>query len=147
MASFGYTKAKQLGFTGVLDLQQSGMDVRVMLVMANTTADTQQDANFIADFTTLDECDGANHARQVCANQVVTRDDPNQRSEFSHDVVTFANLGVGTRQNVAAVYFQFVTNDADSVPLFYIDQGGFPFDGNGGSVTITPNADGLAQLT
>lgn len=147
MASFGYTNALQKGFTGVLDLQESGLDVRVILVMTNTTADTEEDTDFIGNFSTLDECDGTNYARQQCASQTVTQDNTNDRSEFSHNVITWSSLGAGTRQNQAAIYYAHVTNDTDSYPLFYIDSGGFPFDGNGGDVTLTPNAEGLAQFT
>ena len=147
MVNFAFTEAKRLGLVGVLDLQASGFDVRVMLLMSNTSVDTEEDVTTIAGFTTLDECDGANYGRQATAGEAVASDNPNNRAEWTHNVVTFANLGVGTRQNQAHLYFRFVTNDADSVPLFYIDTGGYPFDGNGGDVTITPNAEGAAQLT
>lgn len=147
MATFAYTRAKQLGFTGALDLREAGLDVRTIFVMSNSTAGTQRDATTIAGITTLDEYDGANYARQLCANQVVTEDVANERSEFSHDVITWANLGAGVRQCIGVIYYSHVTNDADSVPLFFVDTGGFPFDGNGGNVTLTPNAQGAAQLT
>lgn len=148
MANFAYIEAAQMGFTGLLDLLESGLDVRVLTVMSNSTAGTQRDATTISGFTTLDEYDGTNYppARLQCANQVVNKDVPNQRSEFSHDVLTYANLGAGSRQAIAHIYFQQITDDTDSKPLFHVDTGGYPYDGNGGNVTITPNAQGAAQL-
>ena len=147
MANFAYTEAKQLGLTGVLDLQSSGLDVRVLLVMTNTTADTEEDVTTLNGFTTLDEYDDVGYARQSTAGETVTKDNANNRSEWGHNVVTFPGLGVGTRQAQAHIYYSHVTNDTDSPPLFYVDTGGYPFDGNGGDVTITPNAEGAAQLT
>ena len=147
MVNFAYVEAKERGFQGLLDLREAGLDVRMLIVMTDTTADTEQTARFVGDIMTLDEYNGANYARQNMANQVVQRDDPNLRAEFNHDVATFANLGAGARQAQAHVYFSFVTNDADSPLLFYVDTGGYPLDGNGGDVTVTPNVEGAAQLT
>lgn len=147
MANFVYTKAKHLLLAGDIDFDEAGDDIRVLLVMTNTTIDTEEDEDFIGDFTTLDEYDGANYARQTIDNQVTAEDEANDRGEFDGDNVTIANLGVGTRQCQALLIFHFVTNDADSVPIAYIDQGGFPFDGNGGNVTITWNAEGIIQAT
>ena len=147
MPNFAYVEAKELSLNGALDLKETGLDVRMILVMTNTTADTQQTARFVGDITTLDEYDGTGYARQNMANQVVVRDDPNLRAEFNHDVVTFASLDAGTRQAQAHLYYSHVTNDADSPLLFYVDTGGYPFDGNGGDVTVTPNVEGAAQQT
>ena len=57
MASFVYTYAKTKLLSGDLDL--NAHDIRLMLVMTNTTADTEADKVFVGDFTTLDEMDGA----------------------------------------------------------------------------------------
>jgi hypothetical protein len=143
--SFAYTPAKMALATGALALDTA--DIRVLLVMSNTTADTEQDAATIGGFTTLDEYDGAAYVRKAFAGETVTEDDPNNRAEFTADPVTWTALGVGTRQAVGMVIYLFVTNDADSLPIAYVDTGGFPFDGNGLDVLLTPNAEGLIQLT
>lgn len=143
--SFVYTPAKKLLANGGLDLDTN--DMRVLLVMTNTTADTEQDAAFIGDFTTLDEYNGAAYARKTLTGEVVNEDDPNNRAEFDADDVTWASLGAGTRQAAGALLFKFVTNDADSVPVAYIDSGGFPINGNGANFTITWNAEGILQVT
>lgn len=143
--SFVYTPAKYKIARGEIALQSA--DTRVLLVMTNTTADTDQDAATISGIGTLDEYNGANYARKAFSGEVVNEDDPNNWAEFTADPVTWSTLGVGTRQCQAAVIYLFVTNDADSVPIAYIDTGGFPFDGNGGNAVLTPNAEGFLKVT
>ncbi len=145
--SFVYTEMKRGLLAGEIDLATSGDDIRVMLVMSNTTADTEEDVTTISGFTTLDEYDGASYARQTLTGEAVAADNTNDRGEFDATDATFSSIGAGTRQAVAAVVYKHVTNDTDSVPLAYIDTGGFPFDGNGGDVTIAWNAEGIIQAT
>ena len=129
MANFMYTHAKAGIMSGAIDLDTD--DIRVLMVMSNTTADTEEDSEFLetnggTGFTTLDEADGANYVRKELANEAVTADEANDRGEFDADDVTWTALGVGTRQ---------------------IDSGGFPFWGNGGNVTAQWNAEGIGQVT
>lgn len=145
MANFVYTHAKHLIATGALNLDTA--DLRALLVMSNTTTDTEEDKTTISGFTTLDEYNGSAYARKTLGASTVTEDTGNNRSEV--DVADFAwsALGAGTRSAQAMVVFAFVTNDADSVPIAFIDTGGFPFAGNGGDVNVTVNAEGLLQVT
>jgi hypothetical protein len=146
MASFVYTPRKTDLLNGDLDL--AAADVRVALVMSNTTADTEQDADVVDDITTLDEYDGTNYARQAIGTEAVNEDAANNRAEFDGDDIQFADLGVGTRQAVAMfVYIHIDGTDANDLALAYIDSGGFPFDGNGGDVDVAWNAEGILQLT
>ena len=147
MASFVYTNAKELLLKGDLDFDEAGNDLRLALVMTNSTADTEKDKALMNAFTTLDEMDGANYVRKACATQVVAQDDPNLRAEFSFDAVVWTALGAGTRQVQGAILFKFVTDDTDSIPIAWVDTGGFPFTANGGNVTLTPNAEGFLQVT
>ena len=121
-------------------------DFRVLLVMTNTTADTEEDVATVSAFSTLDEYDGANYARQELSSDTVTKDSTNDRGEYDAADITFTSLGAGTRQAQAAVIIKHVTNDTDSIPIAYIDTGGFPFAGNGGNVTIQWNSEGILQL-
>ncbi len=146
MANFVYTKACAELLKGNIDFDAPD-DIRVILVMTNTTTDTEEDKTFIDQFTTLDEMDGANYARQVIANEAVSQDDANDRGAIDGDDVTFANLGVGTRDVQAAVVYKHVTNDADSFALAFIDTGGFPFSASGSDVVIQWNAEGIIQAT
>lgn len=143
--SFVYTPAKAKLLSGGINLNVD--DIRLLLVMSNTTCDTEEDTEFIALFTTLDECNGANYVRKALAGEIVTADLVNNRGKFSADPVTWAALGVGTRQNVAIVLYKHVGTDTVNLPIAYIDQpvgtNGFPFDGNGGDVVYTPNVEGI----
>ncbi len=143
--SFAYTRAKAKFLDGSLDLDTQ--DIRLMLVMTNTTADTEEDTEFISGFTTLDEYDGANYVRKSLAGEIVNVDLVNNRGEFDATDVTWTALGAGTRSAAGMVLFRFVTNDTDSVPIAYIDSGGFPFAGNGGDVTVQWNVEGILQAT
>ncbi len=143
--SFIYNEAKRALAEGEIDLGAD--DIRVMLVMSDTTADTEKDADDIADFTTLDEHDGANYVRKALASETVTEDAPNNRAEFDADDVVYTALGVGARPCVAAIVYLHVATDADHEPIAYIDTGGFPFVANGGNVTIQWNVQGIIQIT
>ena len=145
MANFIYTFAKAALLNGDIDFAAD--DIRVLLVMTDTTVDTEKDVDDIDEFTTLDEMDGANYVRKALANEAVTEDEANDRGEFDADDVTWSALGAGTRNVQAAVVFKHVTDDTDSVPIAYIDTGGFPFAASGADVTIQWNAEGIVQAT
>lgn len=142
--SFAYNKGAFEIASGNVALATA--DMRVLLVMSNTTADTERSVNFLNGFTTLDEYDGANYARVDLASVALNRDDPNNRSEADADDAVFTNLGAGTRQAVGAIYYVHVTDDTDSFPIAYIDTGGFPFDGTGSNNTVQWNAEGIFQV-
>lgn len=88
---------------------------RVALLMTNTTADTENDGiDFVADFTTLDEFDGANYVRKVLASTAVAVDDANDRAGFDCADITWTALGAGTRSIAGLLVFEHITNDAAS---------------------------------
>lgn len=115
--------------------------------MTNTTADTQEDAKFVSDITTLDEYDGTNYARKAYASEAVAADNTNNRGEFDAADVQYATLGAGTRQAQARVIYKHVGADSSNLLIAFVDSGGFPFTGNGGNVDVTMNAEGLLQAT
>jgi len=143
MASFVYTEAKRALLAGELDMDTH--DIRVMLVDSTTTADTEEDATTISGITTLGELSGTGYARVALANEAVAADNANDRGEFDADDAAWTGIDAGTAQ--AALVFRHVTNDTDSVPIAYIDTGGFPIVTNGGNLTIQWNAEGILQLT
>lgn len=145
MASLVYTPIKAELLRGDLDLEVH--DIRFLLVMTNTTADTDQDVEFVSGIGTLDEMDGANYVRKALAAEAVSQDDPNNRGEFTSSAVTWTALGNGTRQLEGVLMFRFVTNDADSPNIAFIDPTGWPLNPGGADLTVTPNAEGLLQLT
>lgn len=144
MASFLYNEFKRASAAGELDL--NAHDIRVLLVMTNTTVDTQNDGiNFVNGFTTLDEMDGTNYARKTLANEAVNKDDANDRAEFDADDVVWTGLGNGTRQIQGALLFRFVTNDTDSVPIAFVEFLS-TINPGGSDLTIQWNAEGVLQL-
>jgi hypothetical protein len=145
MASFVYTPAKTKVLNAALNF--ATQDFRIILVMTNSTADTDQDLEFVGSIGTLDEYDGATYARITLAGETVTEDPGNNRAEFSANNISWATLGAGTRQALGMILYRFVTNDADSPLVAWIDTGGFPFSGNGGAVNVTWNAEGILQAT
>ena len=147
MANFIYNEAKRALAEGEIDFGTGGTDLRVMLVMTNTTADTEFNVNTISGFTTLDEMDGANYARIALSGEVVNEDVANNRAEFDASDVTWTSLGAGTRQVQALILYKHVGADSSNVPIAFIDTGGFPFSANGGNVTIQWNADGIVQIS
>lgn len=146
MASAKYNIMKSRMMKADLDLDEGVDDVRAILVMTNTTADTEIDVDNTGSITTLDEMDGSGYARQNCANQVVATDDANDRAEFSCDAMVWATLGNGTRQ-VQGVYFhEFITNDAGSFCMFFSEFSA-TINPGGSTLTVTPNAEGLYQIS
>lgn len=143
--SFVYTPAKTALLNGDLDF--AAHDIRVLLVMTDTTADTDQDVQFVGSIGTLDEMNGANYARQALGSEVVNEDAANNRAEFDAADTVFTNLGAGTRNVAGMVLYRHVTNDADSPLIAYIDTGGFPYTANGATLTVQWNAEGILQAT
>jgi len=144
--SFWYVPIIQKLAQAQLDMREAGHDLRLLLVMANSTADTDEDAEFIANITTLDEFDGSGYVRKALASQAVNLDTVNDRAEFDAADVTWTTLGAGTRQIKGLVLFRFVSNDADSPVIAYLDGSVLPANGNGGDFIATWNAQGTAQL-
>ena len=145
MASLVYTKAKANLLSADIDLNAD--DIRVVLVMTDSTADTEEDTTFMDQFSTLDEMDGAGYSRQAIANEAVNIDNANDRGEFDGDDITFSGVSAGTRNVLGMIVYKHVTNDADSIPIAYIDTGGFPITPNGGDITISWNVEGILQLS
>lgn len=149
MANFVYTPAKARLLSGDLDL--NAHDIRVALLMTNTTADTEQDAGTLSAITTLDEYDGANYARVALANEAVNTDTANDRGEFDADDISWTALGAGTRQAAALLLYRHVDGTAaNDQPIAYIDTTSpsvFPFAGNSGDVNVSWSSEGILQLT
>jgi hypothetical protein len=120
-----------------------------MLVMSNTTADTEVDAQNPADLTTIDRYNGSGYSAATLTGEAVNEDLANNRAEFTSSAWNFGStVGAGTRQAVGIVIYVNVDGtDANDLLAYYIDSGGFPFNGAGGPIDVTPNAEGLVQFT
>lgn len=146
MANFVYTVAKSELLKGTIDFDAPN-DFRVRMHMTNTTVDTEEDVATLSAFTTMDECDGTNYAEKLLGTDAVSKDDTNNRGEYDAADITWTALGAGTRNNQNLTMLKWVTATSDSPPLSYYDTGGFPFNGNGGDVTVQWNAEGIFQAT
>lgn len=145
MASFVYDNAKEQILLGTIDF--SSDDMRVALLMDTTTADTEKDKVTVAGFTTVDDFDGSGYSAggAALAGEAVAEDNANNRAEFDATNLTFSALGAGTRAIQGALLYKFVTNFNSSLPIAWIDTGGFPVTANGGDITISWNAEGILQ--
>lgn len=146
MASQVYNEAKRAILAGEIDFDTD--DIRVQLLMTNTTADTENDAIVdLADFTTLDEMDGANYAVKALTTEAVNKDDTNDRAEFDADDVTYTALGNGTRNVQGALIYKHVDGtDANDLVLFWVEFASSQAPG-GNDFTITWDAEGILQLS
>ena len=144
MASAKFNIAKSRLFSALLDLDEAGDDMRAILAMTNTTADTEIDVDNTGSLTTLDEHDST--VRKTCDNQVVATDDANDRAEWTCDPLVWTALANGTRQIQGILIHEFITNDAGSFPFVFSEFSG-TINPGGSDLTVTPNAEGLVQLS
>ena len=144
MANFWYTNAKRAFAAG--EISPTTDTFKAMLVVpATSTADTEKAVTTLSGFTTLGEYTGAHYARKTLTSITVTQDDVNLTGKIDAADITWTALGADA--NAAILVYKHVTNDTDSIPLFYIDTGtNLPFNGNGGDVTVAWNANGIATI-
>ncbi len=144
MASVFYNEAKGALIDGTIDLDTD--DIRVALLMTNTTGDTQNDDVQFVDDITLDECDATSYARVALANEAFNIDDGNDRAEFDADDASFTSLGGDASRDVqGALIYKHVTNDADSPAICFVD---FSADlpSTATQIDIPWDSEGIIQL-
>jgi hypothetical protein len=125
----------------------AGSDIRAILCMSNTTADTEKDADTISGITTLDESDATGYARVALTGEASNIDDTNDRAEMDANDVVFSGLsGNATRDYQGVLLYRHVTNDTDSVPVVFVEFSS-TVTKNATSVTIPWNAEGIIQAT
>jgi hypothetical protein len=104
------------------EVSWSNSDFRVLLFMENSTVG--QEANepsilSLANFSTLDEFDGANYARKALTTQVIEKDTSQRGRWFwKADTPVFTNLGAGTRRVAGAHCFVEGADEAHRLPAF-----------------------------
>lgn len=124
-------------------------DLRVLLVMSNSTFDSDTEVAKMDDFTTLDECDGAGYVQLDLANVTVTYDAVNDRLEYDADDGDLDGgsgiITVSTRDVTGFVVKRYVDGtDANDVPWYGRDIG--PYTLAGGAFDFTFNAEGILQV-
>lgn len=147
MANFSYNKIKARLLKGDVDFDTA--DVRALLAMTNTTADTEKDVATISAFTLLDDFDGSGYTAGGIAltGETVVEDFASNRAYFDATDISWATLGAGTRQAQGLVVYLWQGTLGTSWPLCWMDTGGFPFTASGANVNVTWNAAGIYQLT
>jgi hypothetical protein len=144
-ASHGIQYAYGQYLTKQVDLVND--DIRMIMLMTNTTVDTERDAkDQVSDFTTLDAHDGANAPASGSAldSQAVNIDDANDRAEFDAADEVITALGAGTRPVQGELLFSFITNLNSSLPLHYIEYASNK-NPDGSDFTRVFNAEGILQ--
>lgn len=142
--AFLFSKAKWAIGRKKIDLQVDS--IGIILVMSNSTVPSQEDVEFIAGLTTLDEYDGAGYSRKILANKSLAQDLVNNVARLTADDFSWAALGAGTRQCIGAILVQIVTNDTDSRPIAFIDGPAFPFNGDGQDKLWNWHDDGVLVI-
>lgn len=143
--SFWYDHALQLLNTAALNPGTS--DLRAILVMTNTTADTERDKATVGGFTTLDEFDGSGYSRPTLSMSASAENNSTHLSWTDAADFTFGTtVGPGTRQAQGYVIVKNVNGGANDIPIAFVDSGGFPFAGGGGAVNVTVDVAGLLQV-
>lgn len=151
MASVAYTIAKKDFLDATVNMASDV--IKAMLLMTNTTADTEAGAATVSAITTLDEFDGAGYikdhggaGRQVIDITVATSGTEGQATA-DVDPETWTALSVGTRDiQGALVHKEGTADDTTAVPIAFVD---FPSDitPNGGDISINWAADGVIKIT
>jgi len=127
----------------------SAADLRVILVMTNTTCDTEPDVQTMSGFTTIDECDGVGYAELDLASVAAAWDATNNRLEWDATDGDMdgggGSIAAATRDVQGYVIYRYVDGtDANDVPWGYRDIG--PYTMAGGPFDFVWNAEGIAQL-
>jgi hypothetical protein len=142
-----FTPAKARLLKGELDFDLP-QDFRIKLLLNTTTADTEQDASVLADFSTLGEVTDGSYSEKALTSESVSQDDPNNRGEFHSDTpVEWLGLTTAGTVQGALLYRRVDGTLANDQPIAFIDSGGFPISGSGITLRINKNAEGWLQLT
>ena len=117
--------------------------------MSNTTIDTEEDAQTISDFTTLDECDGLGYIALDIANVTVAYDSSNDILVIDGDDGDFeggiGSIGASTRTITRVLIMRYVDGTAaNDVPYSSVDIG--PYTTSGGTFDVTWNSSGIIYL-
>jgi hypothetical protein len=124
-------------------------DLRVLLVMTDTTCDTENDAATMSDFTVIDECDGVGYVQLDLLSGAAAYDAVNDRLEY--DVADGDMDGgggiitVSTRSVSGFLIKRYVDGtDANDVPWVFRDIG--PYILSGGAFDFEWSTEGIIQV-
>jgi len=120
MGSVLYQNGVMKTFEGDLDWETANLDS--LLLMNNTTADTEPDADTVNDFSTLDECDATGYAHEDITNPAVSADDADNEMVWTSDNHVWSGLGGdATRDYQGCLIVQYVDGGTGDIPLLFCD--------------------------
>jgi hypothetical protein len=119
MASVLFQNAVALTLKGDLDWETANLDAR--LLMTNTTADTNPDADTCADLT-LDESDAGSYAKEDITTPAVSADDTDNEAVWTSDNWVWAGLTTAaTRDYQGALVVKYVDGTTGDIPILFVD--------------------------
>jgi len=123
-------------------------DLRLFLVMADSTCGSERGAKFVADFAVRDEYDAVGYVRKDLAAVLGTLDLTSHFEKVTATAPVWTTLAAASKTCIGMVLFVFITNDAASRNIAFInDSPLFPFNGIGDDVTLTPSpTTGILRL-
>ncbi len=136
-----------------LDLAKGDLDLdtavlKVMLVDADSSADSEKGVVTLSGFADLSEADGANYVRKTLANvQIAT---VANQVRITADPTSWSALGANVSgENIkGAIIYREIGGgtDAENIPLAWYDGGGFPLTPSGTTVDVTWDVTGALRL-
>ncbi len=119
MSSVIFQNALMKTFEGDIDWETDNLDA--LLLMTNTTADTNPDADTCADLT-LDECDATGYAHEDITTPAVSADDSDNEMVWTSDNWVWSGLsGDGSRDYQGALVVKYVDGGNGDIPLLFVD--------------------------
>jgi len=119
MASVVFQNALLKTFEGDLDWETANLDA--LLLMTNTTADTNPDADTCADLT-LDEADATGYNHEDITSPAVSADDADNEMVWTSDNWVWSGLsGDATRDYQGALVVQYVDGGNGDIPMLFVD--------------------------
>ncbi len=140
----------------LLDAWANGASLYAHLVMASTTADTENAAIVsVADLSDLDQCDAGGYPTNVGVplqdggvdGVDVTKNDGESRAEIHCDTISFTGLdGTATRDYVGILIYDLVTDHSDSPVVGYVHFTNGPLSAQATQIDVPITAAGLIHV-
>ena len=129
-------------FENTIDWETDNLDA--LLLMTNTTADTDIDADTVDGITTLDESDATDYAHEDITTPAVSVDDTDDEMVWTSDNWVWSGLGGdATRDYQGALIVKYVDGGTGDIPLFFSD---FASDITSAATQVTATAPAEGYL-
>jgi hypothetical protein len=119
MASVVFQNGLMATFENTIDWETDNLDA--LLLMTNTTADTNPDADTCSDLT-LDEADATGYAHEDVTTPAVSADDTDNEMVWTSDNWVWSGLsGDASRDYQGALLVKYVDGGNGDIPLLFVD--------------------------